>query len=116
MEAAKGLYKHRGGDAGGFILRKGRQVTGDEFAPQVRPADVVEVWDANIQPVALFSRLTTQWNHTQGFKTGLNYTVVFSMLDRETTDQEEWSALFDDLQTMEMAALEQMAADRPKNP
>ena len=39
---------------------------------------------------------------------GLNYSVLFSFLDRFTSSKEEWSQMFDDIRVMELAALEEM--------
>ena len=75
----------------------------------------IEIWDANVHPFVIFSKLLTQWNHTNGYKTGLDYAVIFNVLDREFSDKRQWAECFDDIQMMELAALEQMAADRPSS-
>ena len=78
--------------------------------------DVIEIWEHNIPAFLIFSRLITQWHHTQGLKTGLRYSSVHERLDKAyPNDSKAWEECFDDIQTMELAALEQMAADQPKN-
>lgn len=44
--------------------------------------------------------------------TGLDYSAVYPLLDRVTSDPEAWQDMFDDIQAMEIAALNQMAQDR----
>ena len=43
---------------------------------------------------------------------GLRYEAVYPLLDREAQGAEDWQQLFDDLQTLEGAALKQMAENR----
>ena len=43
-----------------------------------------------------------------GGPTGLDYTVLFRLLDQHGLSKEEWSLGFDDIRIMESAALETM--------
>ncbi len=47
-----------------------------------------------------------------GGPTGLRYEAIYPLLDREAKDGEDWQQLFDDLQTLEGAALKQMSENR----
>lgn len=47
-----------------------------------------------------------------GGATGLRYEAVYPLLDREAQGAEDWQQLFDDMQTLEGAALKQMSDNR----
>lgn len=51
----------------------------------------------------------TQWRTGMGGATGLDYNVLFRLLDREAGSAERWDELFDDVRVMESVALEEMA-------
>lgn len=74
------------------------------------PEDV-QVWPENWPAFCLFARMQTQWHIGMGGRSGLRYEALYPLLDRETKDAAEWQALFDDVRTMEYAALKQMADD-----
>lgn len=40
--------------------------------------------------------------------TGLRYEAIYPMMDRLKLDDDDWFSLFDDIQTLERAALEAM--------
>lgn len=44
-------------------------------------------------------------------RTGLNYQSVYGLLDRLDLDQDEWWKTFDDIQHMEVAALNAMHSE-----
>ena len=76
----------------------------------------MEVWPENWRVFVLFSRLQTQWSvGGMGGATGLRYEAVYPLLDREAQGAEDWQQLFDDLQTLEGAALKQMSDNRSDN-
>lgn len=75
----------------------------------------MEVWPENWRVFVLFSRLQTQWSVGMGGATGLRYEAVYPLLDREARGAEDWQQLFDDLQTLEGAALKQMSDNRSDN-
>lgn len=69
----------------------------------------IEVWPENWAVFEIFCQLRTQWNGVMGGRTGLRYEAAYPLLDRKAQSQDEWGELFDDLQAMEYAALEQMS-------
>lgn len=63
-----------------------------------------------------FSRLGTQWRvGGMGSATGLDYTAVLAFIRTLRLPREQADELFEDIQVMEAAALEQMAYDREKD-
>lgn len=79
--------------------------------------DEVEVWPENWKAWDLFYyRLSTQWRTgVQVFMggavsvpTGLDYPAAYPLLDRIAEDQQEWMEIFEDLQVLESAALQQI--------
>jgi hypothetical protein len=66
----------------------------------------VEVWPENVQAFTLFAKVGTQWRVGA---TGLDYCAVYPLLDKEAKDDDEWWQLFDDIQTLESAALDSMS-------
>jgi hypothetical protein len=57
----------------------------------------------------MFRRMTTQWRMSMGGPTGLDYNVLFRLLDNERLGGDEWDAMLADVCVMEAAALEAMA-------
>lgn len=72
----------------------------------MREADTVELWPENVESIALFMRVQTQWRTGQAGPTGLDYAGVHAAmrLMRVRCSLE----FFDDLQAMETAALRAM--------
>lgn len=56
----------------------------------------------------LFSRLSSQWRVGALGVVGLDYVVLFHEMDRMELEQGEYDRLFEDIRTMEAAALEEM--------
>lgn len=83
------------------------------FEPEDFEADEFEVWPENWPAFVLFTRMQTQWQVGMAGCTGLRYEALYPLLDRKTQSPEEWAELFDDIQTLELAALEKMSEDRP---
>lgn len=71
-------------------------------------AQVVEVWPENWQTVDLFISISTQWRIGMGGPTGLDYNVLFRVLDSKGLPKDDWDQSFDDIRIMESAALEAM--------
>lgn len=71
--------------------------------------DECEVWPENWRSVTFFSRLSTQWRSGMAGPTGLDYTAVLSLLRTLRLPRDEHDVLFDDVQVMERAALNEMA-------
>jgi hypothetical protein len=76
------------------------------------PEDVahppVEVWPCCVQAVNVFGGLTTQWRMGPAGPTGLDYAALEPALRLMAVPTDDWPALFEDVQTMERAALEEM--------
>ena len=83
------------------------------YEPEDFDGEEFEVWPENWRVFVLFSRLQTQWSVGMSGATGLRYEAVYPLLDREAQGAEDWQQLFDDLQTLEGAALKQMSDNRP---
>ena len=75
-------------------------------------SEIVEVWEENVPVFRMFCELQTQWNQVSGgtgsARTGLNYLVVFALLDRMELSKEDYQNMFDDVRVLEVAALEEM--------
>lgn len=70
----------------------------------------VGVWEENWRAVMFFARLSTQWRFGgMGSATGLDYTAALTLLRTLRLPREEADALFDDVQVMEQAAMDEMA-------
>jgi hypothetical protein len=74
--------------------------------------EVISVWPENWQAFELFTRLQTQWQVGMAGHTGLRYEAAYPLIDRIAQDDKQWDELLEDLRTMEIAALNQMAQDR----
>lgn len=63
----------------------------------------------NVQAFNLFTQLATQWRYAVGMQAtvalGLEYHAVESVFRLARIPRAQWPALFDDIQTMEAAAL-----------
>jgi hypothetical protein len=68
----------------------------------------VEVWPENWPAFTLFCSIQTQWRVGTAGATGLDYNVLYPLLDRRTSDQDEWDELFADVQVCERASLSAM--------
>ncbi len=70
---------------------------------------VVPVWPENRQSVHVFMRLRTQWRVGMAGATGLDYAALTPELWRLTkTRPRDRRRVFDDLQVLEVAALNEM--------
>ena len=70
--------------------------------------DEVEVWPENWTAWRLFCGLSTQWRVGMNGPTGLEYTALYPLLDREQLSADEWRETFDCVRACEGAALDQM--------
>jgi len=81
------------------------------------PEDVAHpptsVWPCCVTAVNVFCSLVTQWRVGPAGPTGLDYTAMVPVLDLLSVPAQERGALFEDVQTMERAALEEMRRDHP---
>lgn len=72
--------------------------------------DVIEVWEENAASWDVFSQLSTQWRIGMNGPTGLDYNAALAVINfSQHTDKKQ---LFEDVRTMERAALEQMSDNR----
>ena len=80
----------------------------------LRPEDVatsIEIWPDNEQAFRLFDALSTQWRIGMAGATGLDYMAIPVTLRLQGIPRAEWQQLFEDIRTMEAAALLAMRAD-----
>jgi hypothetical protein len=70
--------------------------------------DHVELWPENWRPWRLFCDLATQWRIAMNGHTGLDYGVLFRLLDEEHLSADDWRDTFDCVRALEGAALDQM--------
>lgn len=77
-----------------------------EVSPLRAEPLALEVWPENWLAVQTFAALTTQWQMGGlGGPIGLRYEAIPVVLRLRGVPRAEWPALFDDLRTMESAAL-----------
>lgn len=69
-----------------------------------------DVYPENWAAVTLFSRLGTQWRSGFSGPTGLDYSVLFRLIDEAGLTGDEWQQMLDDIQVLEIAALGAMRA------
>lgn len=70
----------------------------------------VEVWPSIVKTVKLFIDLRTQWLRAgmDGQRVGMNYEVLFRVMDRMGLDDAAWIEMWDDIRTLEDEALATM--------
>lgn len=66
------------------------------------------MWPEHVQAFQLFYALRTQWRVAMGGPTGLDYNVMYRMMDRMNLDPDAYDELEIQIQTMEVAALDCM--------
>lgn len=72
---------------------------------------VVEVWPENWPAVDLFVRVGTQWRVGMGGASGLDYNVVWRMIDRLRLGAEQEDDLFEDIRHLESESLKAMRTE-----
>jgi hypothetical protein len=85
------------------------------YEPEDFEDEEFEVWPENWKAFSLFDSLQTQWNVGFSGATGLRYESAYRLIDRIAADDSEWQELFEDLQILERAALQQMSNNRSGN-
>ncbi|MFK3741444.1 DUF1799 domain-containing protein [Massilia sp. TN1-12] len=70
--------------------------------------DAVEVWPENVQAYQLFSSLQTQWRVGMSGPSGLDYNVMYRMIDRMKLSNADAEDLEYDVRAMESEALSAM--------
>lgn len=68
----------------------------------------VEVWPENWTAVQVFCQVGTQWRTGVAGPVGLDYNVLFRLLDRLGLSQEEWDDTFEMIQALEVQAVKTM--------
>ena len=68
----------------------------------------VWLWPDNQRSWSLFLQVETQWRTAMGGATGLDYSILPLVFEMNCVPREDWKELFDDLRSMEKAALESM--------
>lgn len=79
------------------------------------PEDVetaVELWPENVRPVEVFIGLKTQWRVAHCGRTGLDYPALPITFRLMGIPRKEWPDLFEALQVLEAAALDEMYKDK----
>lgn len=90
------------------VYRPQQKGGGNAFAAAIRAqvdGQGVDIWPENWPAWRLFCRLSSQWRIGMNGPTGLDHNVLFSHLDRMHLSDEEWDEWFDDISTLERAAL-----------
>lgn len=68
----------------------------------------IQVWPENWAVLGLFSKMGTQWRVGMSGPIGLDYNILFRLLDQIGLSQEDWQIYFDDMRVMESTALSAM--------
>ncbi len=76
------------------------------FEPEDYADECTEVWPENWPAFDLFLTLSTQWRTGMNGPTGMDYAVLYPLLDRRTRSAAEYDELFADIRCMERAALD----------
>jgi hypothetical protein len=79
------------------------------LAPEDYAIDDVEVWPENWPAFCLFVDMRTQWRVGFAGPTGLDYGVLFGLMDMHAVPASDRPQLLADLQVLEAAALKAMA-------
>ena len=58
--------------------------------------------------VLLFNRVGSQWRTGVSGPTGLDYSVLFRLMDQMGLEGEDWMDMLDDIQVLETAALNEL--------
>lgn len=67
------------------------------------------MWPENWPAFELFADMRTQWRVGMAGPTGLDYLALFALMDFREVPRDERRQMLDDIQTMEAAALVQIA-------
>jgi len=66
----------------------------------------VEIYPENWETVSVFSQMSTQWRPAFSGVIGLDYSVLFRLMDNLQLSKSEWEQMFNDIRIMESVALE----------
>jgi Phage related hypothetical protein (DUF1799) len=68
----------------------------------------VQIWPENLQVVNAFIAMSTQWRIGMGGATGLDYVALQSVMRLMAIPRNQWPEMFEDIRTLEEAALAEM--------
>jgi hypothetical protein len=85
------------------------------FLPQDYGDEAVEIWPENQPAVNLFSTVSTQWRMGLGGASGLDYGVLFSLMDRMGIAPADQVQLLQDVRAIELEALPLLNKKPDKN-
>lgn len=74
---------------------------------KVQVADF-QVWPENWAAWTLYMRVQTQWRYSWSGPTGLDYSVIYPLIDRMGLSPDDWDHMLADLQMIELAARQKM--------
>lgn len=78
------------------------------FLPEDYEQDTLEIWPENEASISLFSSVSTQWRVGSAGPIGLDYNVLFTLMDRMRLSPQEFDFMFEDIRFIENCALTQM--------
>lgn len=81
----------------------GPGLTADDYAP-----DETAVWPENVEAVSLVRSIASQWRIGASGPCSLDFSVLFSLMDRLEIPAPRQLALLGDVRVLEAAALEAM--------
>lgn len=89
---------------------------GTGLTPEDYETEDAEVWPENWQAWCLFDAMRTQWRTRgmEGRPYGLDYGVLFRLMDEDGLAGRDWRDTLDDIRVMESAALEEMRKQHTK--
>ena len=84
------------------------ELEGSGFTVEDYEEEPVPIWPENLKAINLFISISTQWRTGMNGPIGLDYNVLFYRMDRMGLTDADHDELFDDIRTIEAAALNAM--------
>jgi hypothetical protein len=99
-----------------MTLPTAEELEGTGLTPEDYEADDAEVWPENWPAWCLFDDMRTQWRTRgmDGRPYGLDYAVLFRLMDEDGLKGREWRETLDSIRVLEGAALEEMRKQHTK--
>jgi len=66
---------------------------------------IVDIWPENAESFLFFCAMSTQWRAGASGIIGLDYAATQSVREARQVAAADWPAIFEDLRTMELAAI-----------
>lgn len=79
------------------------------LTPEDFEGDPIEIWPENEQAFFLFQRMVRRWNIGMAGPTGLDFNVLYRMMDRMNLTPDRYDELEIEITVLESAALEEMS-------